>query len=401
MIPKQERQKTVAAAPQIYLSPPHMGGAELRYIQKAFDENWIAPLGPNVVEFENRVADYIDIPGALALASGTAAIHLALMALGVKAGDSVICSDATFAASCNPIRYLGATPVFVDCDTTSWCMSPPALEQALHAARKTGTLPKAAVIVDLYGLPADYTAIKEICWQYNIPIVEDAAEALGSTFGGRQCGCFGDIGIFSFNGNKIITTSGGGMAVSRNTNYIDKMRFWATQSRERAPHYEHKEIGYNYRLSNVAAGIGIGQMEVLDHHVDRRRQMNEAYRTALARLPVFFHPVAAAARPNCWLTVMGLCDNAPVTREALLAALEAAGIEARPFWKPMHLQPVFKQYPFFTAELGKPAGEFLFDSCICLPSGSSLTDLQQAQVVDVIYNVFERTHTAAKERAST
>ena len=274
---------------RVFLSPPHMTGREMDYINKAFETNWIAPLGENVDDFENAVKNYVDMPAALALTSGTAAIHLALKYLGVGSGDSVFCSDVTFAGSCNPIAYQNAIPVFIDSDPVSWCMSPDLLQRALEEHQKTGRLPKAVIVVDLYGLSAQYDQITEICAHYGVPMIEDAAEALGASYQNHKCGSFGDLSVFSFNGNKIITTSGGGMVLARDQKSIEKMRYWATQARENLPYYEHKEIGYNYRLSNVCAGIGCGQMEFIDDFVEARKQIYCRYTEGLKDLPISFY----------------------------------------------------------------------------------------------------------------
>jgi pyridoxal phosphate-dependent aminotransferase EpsN len=372
---------------RVYLSPPHMNGNEMKYIQQAFASNWVAPLGENVDRLEETVAGYIHMPAALALNSGTAAIHLALKYLGAGPGDVVFCSDATFAASCNPITYLQAEPVFIDSDMASWCMSPVLLFDALESYRRAGPLPKAVVIVDLYGLPADYGSILEICRGFGVPVVEDACEALGSSYRGKMCGSFGEIGILSFNANKIITTSGGGMALSHDVKAVEKMRFWATQAREKERYYEHKEIGYNYRLSNICAGIGRGQMETIERYVEKRRKIYANYVRGLSGLPVSFNPQIDGASPNCWLSVMVLDEGCGVDVYDVIDALEAENIESRPFWKPMHLQPVYAGCEFFHKDA--PVGESLFKRAVCLPSGSAMSEDTQFKIVKIIRRCFK------------
>ncbi|MFZ5975661.1 MAG: DegT/DnrJ/EryC1/StrS family aminotransferase [Bacillota bacterium] len=373
---------------RVYLSPPHMNGGEMKYINEAFESNWVAPLGANVDAFEDAVKEYIRVPYALAVNSGTAAIHLALRHLGVGQGDAVFCSDVTFAASCNPIVYQQAEPVFIDCDMETWCMSPELLSRALVDYHRMGRLPKAVVVVDLYGLPADYGKILEICAQYRVPVVEDAAEALGSSYRGRMCGAFGDIGILSFNANKIITTSGGGMVLARDKEAVDKMRFWATQAKESARHYEHREIGYNYRLSNICAGIGRGQMEAMDSYVQARRRIYARYVRELHDLPVSFYPSIDGAEPNCWLSVMTLKEGCGVSVADIMDALERQNIESRPFWKPMHMQPVYRDCVFYAHCGATPAGSRLFQSSLCLPSGSAMDEDVQSEIINVIRECF-------------
>ena len=373
---------------RLYLSPPHMNGAEMGYIQQAFLSNWIAPLGENVDKFEETVKTYVDMPEAVALSSGTAAMHLALKYVGVGPGDFVFCSDITFAASCNPVKYLQAEPVFIDSDLDSWGMSPALLYDALELYKSRGILPKAVIVVDLYGLPADYDSILEICAHFGVPVIEDAAEALGSSYKGRMCGSFGDLNILSFNANKIITTSGGGMVLVKDTSAAKKIKFWATQAREAAKHYEHKEIGYNYRLSNICAGIGRGQMEGIDEYVKARHTIYQYYVRELSHLPVCFYPQIDGAVPNCWLTVMVLNDNCGVTVNDMIGALDAVNIEARPFWKPMHQQPVYAGCEFFYMAHTVPVGDQLFSQAICLPSGSAMDKKTQDKVIDVVRGCF-------------
>ena len=365
---------------RLYLSPPHMGGREQVYINEAFEANWISPAGPNLQGFESDIAKYLrqDVSVA-ALSSGTAAIHLALIILGIRQGDEVICSTFTFSGSCNAIVYQGATPVFVDSEEETWNMDPLMLKKAIEdRIAKTGKKPKAIIMVHLYGMPAKIDEIMQIARQYEIPVIEDAAEALGSTFKGQKCGTFGDFGILSFNGNKIITTSGGGALVSKNLQWIEKARFLATQARDPAPHYQHSEIGYNYRLSNVCAGIGRGQMEVVDERVGQRRQIFEWYK---AYLPT--HKFTLPAEPvgfhsNRWLTTTLILESK--SPEQVRIALEQHNIESRPLWKAMHLQPVFSKFPYY----GNDVAERLFKQGICLPSGSAMTEAEVKKVVALL-----------------
>lgn len=371
---------------RIFLSPPHMSGREESYIKEAFASNWVAPLGPNVTAFEKEVAAYAGVKGALAVSSGTAAIHLALRLLGIGQGDIVFCSSLTFIGSVNPILYLGAIPIFIDSEPESWNMSPKALEKAFKWAQQTGKMPKAAVIVDLYGQSADYDALLGICNGYGVPVVEDAAEAMGSTYKGKACGTLGKFGVYSFNGNKIITTSGGGMLLSDDAEALEKALFWATQARDPAPWYQHSEMGYNYRMSNVVAGIGRGQLTVLDDRVKARREVFKRYKEALRDIPgVGFMPEASYGQANRWLTVMTLESNqTSITPMQIIEALEAENIEARPVWKPMHLQPLFAECMYFTHEDNVSISDRLFSSGVCLPSGSSLSVDDQQRVIDCV-----------------
>lgn len=370
---------------KIWLSSPHMGEAEFKFVKEAFDTNWISPVGPHIQGFEEDLASYNGIPHVAALSSGTAAIHLALILLGVERNDEVICSSFTFSGSCNPIAYLGAIPVFVDSEQQTWNMDPVLLEEAIKDRLSKGKKPKAIITVHLYGMPAQIDKIMEIALKYDIPVVEDAAEALGSTFNGKKLGTFGTIGIFSFNGNKIITTSGGGAMVSEDKSYIDKAKFLSTQARDQAPHYQHSEIGYNYRLSNVCAGIGRGQMLVLDERVEKRRQIYENYRQNLEPLGVYFLKESVNSTSNRWLTTVLLDrdDKSNHLREKVRMDLEKLNIESRPLWKPMHLQPVFNSTPAYV----NGVSEGLFVTGLCLPSGSNLTDLQQVHVIESIKNI--------------
>lgn len=369
--------------PKLWLSPPHMGGAERKYVQEAFDTNWISPVGPHIAAFEQELAACTTVPHVAALTSGTAAIHLALLLLGVAAGDEVICQSFTFSGTCNPIRYLQAVPVFVDSEHDTWNMDPALLAEAIdHRKKVTGRYPKAIIAVHLYGMPARMEEILKTAAQVGIPVIEDAAEALGSTYHERMCGSLGDFGILSFNGNKIITTSGGGALLSANEAWIAKARFLATQAREAAPHYEHKEIGYNYRLSNVCAGIGRGQLEVLPQRVAIRRANFQHYLQALGALPGFkFLQEPPGLKSNCWLSTV-LIDPAVagITREQVRLALEAENIECRPLWKPMHRQPVFKDFPFY----GSGVSDRLFDQGLCLPSGTQMSPHDLRRVCDVV-----------------
>jgi dTDP-4-amino-4,6-dideoxygalactose transaminase len=374
---------------KIWLSSPHMGGTEQKYIQEAFDANWVAPLGPNVNGLEQDLENYLGNNAHVgALSSGTAAIHLGLILLGVQAGDEVICQSMTFSASANPILYLGATPIFIDSEAQTWNLCPIALEAAIIDRIKKGKKPKAIIAVHLYGVPYQIESIREVADKYTIPILEDSAEALGSSYRGKKCGTFGDIGVLSFNGNKIITTSGGGAIVTKTAALKDKAIFYATQSRDNAPHYQHSEIGYNYRMSNICAGIGRGQMEVLDEHVALRRQMHDFYVKLFATIEgvVVFEAPNEDYFANYWLSAITIdaTKTNGITAETLRLALEAENIESRPLWKPMHLQPIFEKYPYY----GKKVAENLFENGLCLPSGSNLTDKDRERISKVIKLVF-------------
>lgn len=373
---------------KIWLSSPHMGGKEQEYIKEAFDTNWIAPLGPHVTGFEQDLEHYLGTNCQVAaLSSGTAALHLALIVLGVQAGDEVICQSMTFAASANPIVYLGATPIFVDSEAQTWNICPVALEQAIVDRIQKGKKPKAIIAVHLYGVPFKAKEIKAIAEKYEIPIIEDSAEALGSTYEGQACGTLGDIGILSFNGNKIITTSGGGALVTHNAKTKEKVVFLATQARDQAPHYQHSEIGYNYRMSNVCAGIGRGQMEVLDKHVKARQSMQAFYKEVFQEVPgVTVMQAQENTVANYWLSAILIDEKQTkgITRETLRLAFEKENIESRPLWKPMHKQPVFAACPYY----GGTVAEELFDNGLCLPSGSNLTDEDRQRIKKVIKQVF-------------
>ncbi|KPV58476.1 pyridoxal phosphate-dependent aminotransferase [Paenibacillus sp. A3] len=371
---------------RIYLSPPHMGQEEQQWVQQAFATNWIAPLGPNVDVFEKEIAGYVGAGGALALSSGTAAIHLALRLLGVGAGDTVFCSSLTFVASVNPVVYQGAEPVFIDSEPESWNMSPQALERALSEAKQAGKLPKAVVVVNLYGQSADMDPLLDLCDQYGVPVIEDAAESLGATYKGRASGTLGRFGTYSFNGNKIITTSGGGMLVSDDLEALEKARYWATQARDPAPHYEHSEVGFNYRMSNVLAGIGIGQLRRLPERIETRRAIFAAYAEALGPMEgVAFMPEASFGQATRWLTALTVDPQvAKTTAGDIIRALAEANIESRPVWKPMHLQPLFQGCAYYPHQEGHSVSDRLFEQGICLPSGSSLTETEQAKVIEIV-----------------
>ena len=375
----------------IYLASPHMSdeGYEQQYVKEAFDTNWVAPLGPNVVNFEKELAEYVKVKSASALSSGTAAIHLGLKALGVTDGDVVFCSTLTFSASCNPIIYCGAEPVFIDSDQETWNMCPKALALAFEDAKKNNKLPKAVVVVNLYGQSADMDPIVELCQKHNVPILEDAAESLGATYKGRLSGTIGDIGIYSFNGNKIITTSGGGMMVSNHEDYTKKATFWATQSREQERHYEHQEIGYNYRMSNVVAGIGRGQLKVLNNRIEKKKEIYETYKEAFKEIEdLEMMNICDYGQSNYWLSVMTIKENSKVKPIDIMVALEKENIESRPVWKPMHMQPVFNQYKFFRVNQEGSVSEDLFNRGVCLPSDTKMTKNQQQKIIQLIKTLF-------------
>lgn len=374
----------------IYLASPHMSeeGYEQQYVKEAFDTNWIAPLGKNVNEFEKELAAYVGAKDAAALSAGSAALHLALKAAGVKAGDIVFCQDLTFSATANPIAYEKAIPVFIDSDYETWNMSPEALERAFEKYPDV----KAVMPVHLYGLPANMDRIMEICKKHGVPVIEDAAESLGSLYHGQATGTFGDYGIFSFNGNKIITTSGGGMLVcnlpeEQAKERIAKVRFWATQAREKARHYEHKEIGYNYRMSNIVAGIGRGQMKVLDQRIEQKRHIFAYYQEHLGDLEgLSFMPLHKNERANCWLSVIQLAPDCKVRPLDMIVALEKEDIETRPVWKPMHMQPVFADCDYI--DNGK-VGESLFENGVCLPSDTKMTDEDLKRICTIIRGLWK------------
>ncbi len=370
------------AKERVFISPPHMSGDEQPYIREAFETNWLGPLGPNVDAFEQEFRAVVGSPHAVAVSSGTAALHLALQILGVGAGDEVLVSTLTFCASVNPVLYLGGYPTFIDSERDSWNMDPGLLEQTLAARAREGRLPRAVVLVHLYGQSANIGPLVEACQRYGVALVEDAAEALGSTYLGRAPGTFGRAGIFSFNGNKIITTSGGGMLVSPDADVAARARQLATQARDPVPHYQHSEVGYNYRMSNVLAGMGRGQLQVLEERVAARRRNFAFYAEGLSDLPgVEFMPEAAWGRHTRWLTCITIDPGRFGTnRDAVRLALERENIESRPVWKPMHLQPVFAGYPSVRGGVA----EELFERGLCLPSGSNLKDEERERVIAVI-----------------
>ena len=370
----------------ICLSPPHMSGLEQKYVADAFASNWIAPLGPHVDAFEEGIAKYVGIGGAAALCSGTAAIHLALKCAGIQRNDWVFCSSLTFAASANPILYEGARPVFIDSEPESWNMSPEALFHAFSDAREENRVPKAVIIVNLYGQSADMDPLLEICNSFGATVIEDAAESLGATYKGKASGTFGKFGMYSFNGNKIITTSGGGMLVSDDLEALHKVRFWSTQARDPARHYQHSEIGYNYRLSNIAAAIGRGQLQVLDERIKKRRDIFARYFSELSDIAgIDFMPEAPFGQSNRWLTTLTVDPwRANFTANTLMDALAEEDIESRPVWKPLHLQPVFKECLYYEHRTGESISERLFEQGICLPSGTSMTNEEQGRVIGAI-----------------
>lgn len=390
---------------KIWLSSPHMGGMETVYVQEAFDQNWIAPVGPHINKFEEELSKISQGYPVASLSSGTAALHLAMIMLGVKANDFVLCQSLTFSASANPIRYQGAIPVFIDSEEETGNMCPKALEQAIQACEDgsileqfpeiikmgitRGKKPKAIIPVHLYGTPAKMDEIMALSKKFNIPVIEDAAEALGASFYGQACGTFGEIGVYSFNGNKIITTSGGGALLSHNPEYIEKAKYLSTQARMPAAHYQHEEVGYNYRLSNVCAAIGIGQLEVLQERVQQRRSNFKFYQDALSSFPgITFPTEPKGCFSNRWLTTIQVDPQLTkgVTRETIRLALEVENIESRPIWKPMHLQPVFEQFPYYGEE---GLAEKIFDRGLCLPSGSNLSKSDLERVVEHIKSSFK------------
>ncbi|EOU1135920.1 aminotransferase class I/II-fold pyridoxal phosphate-dependent enzyme [Clostridium perfringens] len=370
-----------------------MGGLEEVFVKEAFDTNWIAPLGANVDGFEKELSEYVGSKTGAALASGTAAIHMALKAVGVEKGDKVFCSSLTFAASCNPIIYEGGIPVFIDSEPESHNMSPVALEKAFKDYEEKGEMPKAVIVVNLYGQSADMDKIMEICKKYNAPIIEDAAESLGATYKGKHSGTFGDYGIYSFNGNKIITTSGGGMLVSNNEEGIAKVRFWSTQARDKARHYEHTQLGYNYRMSNIVAGIGRGQLRVLEDRIAKKKEIFETYKEAFKDIEdIEMMPVCEYGKPNYWLTTITLNEKSKVKPLDIILALEKENIESRPIWKPMHIQPYYKEYDFYSHndEDKVSVSEDIFNRGICLPSDTKMSNHDMDRVIRIIKNLFQK-----------
>ena len=372
---------------KVFLASPHMSkeGYEQEYVKEAFDTNWIAPLGANVNNFEKELAEYVGVGHAAALSSGTAAIHMGLHALGVQKGDIVFCQALTFSASANPIVYEEATPVFIDSEYETWNMDPKALEKAFEKYT-----PKAIIVVHLYGIPAKMDEIMKICQKHNVPILEDAAESLGATINGKQTGTFGKFGAFSFNGNKIITTSGGGMLVSDDEERIAKVRFWATQSREKFRYYEHKEIGYNYRLSNISAGIGRGQLKVLDERIAEKTNIHNTYKEGFKNIKeIQMQPYMQNSKPNFWLSAIILDKDSKVTPLQIIEALEKENIESRFIWKPMQLQPVFADRDFITLNENGSVSEDIFSRGVCLPSDTKMTREEQAKVIEIIKGLFD------------
>ena len=371
---------------KIYLSSPHMGGREQSFVNQAFETNWVAPLGANVDGFESDISKYVGVAAAAALSSGTAAIHLALIILGVKPGDEVLVSTFTFSGSVNPILYVGAAPVMVESEPATWNIDPQALKEAIEDRKKlTGKVPGVLILVHLYGMPARLDEILEICREYGIFVIEDAAEALGSRYKGKKSGSFGDLGIFSFNGNKIITTSGGGALVSDNAAWIESAKFLAAQARDPGLHYQHSRVGFNYRMSNLLAGVGRGQMRVLDNRVAKRREINQFYRELMPKDCVcFLTEPGEDYFSNHWLTALRIKPESGVTNEDLRLHLHKENIEARPVWKPMHLQPIFEKYPYY----GNRWSEKLFEEGLCLPSGSNMTEENYHRIRETIYSFF-------------
>lgn len=375
---------------RIYLASPHMGGMEQEFVKEAFDTNWVAPLGPNVNNFEKEIAEYVGVKSAAALVSGTSAIHLALKAIGIKNGDRVFCTSLTFAASCNPIMYEKGEPVFIDSEPESWNMSSIALEKAFIKAKEENKMPIAVIVVHLYGQSADMDKIMEICNRYNTPIIEDAAESLGTTYKGKQTGTFGKFGVFSFNGNKIITTSGGGMLVSDDVEKIEKARFWSTQARDNARHYEHTELGYNYRMSNITAGIGRGQLRVLDERITQKKHIFERYTEAFKGIKeIEMMPICEYGNPNYWLSCMTLKEESKIKPLDIILALEESNIESRPIWKPMHIQPYYSKFEFFNHnEDGISVSEDIFERGLCLPSDTKMTKEEIDKIINIIKGLF-------------
>jgi dTDP-4-amino-4,6-dideoxygalactose transaminase len=375
---------------KIYLASPHMGGLEQSYIMEAFETNWIAPLGPNVDGFEKELADMVGASSSTALVSGTAGIQMALRYFGVGKEDMVFCSSLTFAATCNPILYENGIPVFIDSEPETWNMSPRALEKAVEECEKIGRLPKAVIVVNLYGQSADMDSIKLICDKFKVPIIEDAAESLGAKYKGNFSGTFGKFGIYSFNGNKIITTSGGGMIVSNDSEAIKKIHFWATQAKDNERYYQHTEVGYNFRMSNILAGIGRGQLKVLEDRVKAKKRIFEFYKKALENVPeIEFMPISKDGEPNFWLTVITLRNQSKVKPIDLILALEKENIEARHVWKPMHLQPIYKEYKFYCHEdNGQSISEDIFNRGVCLPSDTKMTEEDLCRVVNTIKSLY-------------
>ena len=373
---------------RIYLSPPHLSGLEKDFLLEALDSNWIAPLGPQVDSFEEEIVEYLDVKAAVALSSGTAALHLALRISGVQSGDFVLCPSLTFSSTANVILYEKAIPIFIDADPKTWNIDFVALEKAILSCKERNILPKALITVDLYGQSVDYDIIMEICNKNNIVVIEDAAEALGSHYKGVKCGAFGKAGIFSFNGNKIVTTSGGGMLVSHDREFVEQARFLSAQAREPKIHYEHKELGYNYRMSNLLAAVGRGQLAVLDERVKIKQEIFSRYNSALGEIEgIEFMPLASYGISNRWLTTLTINEKKTgFNRDSVIAALEKEDIESRPVWKPMHLQPLYQEFEYFLSgedDISKK----LFHDGLCLPSGTSLSKIDQEKIIDIILSI--------------
>lgn len=374
---------------RIYLASPHQSGKEMDFVKEAFDTNWIAPLGKNVDGLEKEVSEYVGMKFAAALISGTAAIHLALKWLGVREGDLVFCSSLTFSGSCNSIMYEKAIPVFIDSEYESWNMSAEALEKAFEWAKKNGSMPKAVITVNLYGQPCDYDKILAVCKKYNTPVIEDAAESLGSTYKGRHTGTFGYLSILSFNGNKIITTSGGGMLLCNDEAAIKKAKFWATQARDNFPYYHHTELGYNYRLSNVSAGIGRGQLPALQERIKKKKEIYFRYKDAFKDIQdIEMMPIPQWSQPNFWLTTLTLKAGSKLQPMDIINKLAENNVEARPIWKPMHTQPYYEKYPFFTTKESGSVAEDIFTRGLCLPSDTKMTDVEQDYVIGLVREIF-------------
>lgn len=375
---------------RIYLSSPHLTGEEQKYVKKAFDTNWVAPLGENVDKFEEEMSRYTGAMGSLALSSGTSSLHLALILSEVKPGDIVFCSSFTFIASANPILYLGAEPVFIDSEPHTWNMSPKALERALKDAKEKNKLPKAVIVVNLYGQSASMEELSILCEHYGVPLIEDAAESLGASYKGKKSGTFGKFGVFSFNGNKIITTSGGGMLVSDDIELLEKGRFLSTQAREKELHYEHRYVGYNYRMSNICAGIGRGQLEVLDERVNARKKINSIYKEALKEIEgILFMPEPDEYFSTNWLTAISFNRKQfNITPHEIVSLMNNYNIECRPVWKPMHAQPVFKGKKYYSHESNRSISDDLFSQGLCLPSGSNMTNDQLNYTIEKLINIF-------------
>lgn len=374
---------------KLYLASPHMGGLEEKFIEEAFESNWIAPLGENVNSFEREIADYVGVKSSVALVSGTSAIHLALKSIGINEGDVVFCSSLTFAASCNPIMYEKGEPVFIDSEPESWNMSPIALEKAFTNANKNNRMPKAVIVVHLYGQSCDMYRIKEICDRYETPIIEDAAESLGATYKGVQTGSIGEFGIFSFNGNKIITTSGGGMLVSNSEDKIKKARFWATQSRENERYYEHLELGYNYRMSNIVAGIGRGQLRVLNERIEKKKKIYETYKEAFKGIDdIEMMPICEYGNPNYWLSCITINENSKIKPIDVILALESQEIEARYIWKPMHMQPYYMKFDFYSHYDSDSVAKDIFKRGLCLPSDTKNNMDDMNRIIEIIRKLF-------------